>query len=246
MTSAVSGPPGIGTLLPWDSDFFELHIARSETTESTAQELRTWARQHDVDLLYHLADVDPASINDLVLNGFRFVDLQMTFEVRLEKCGDTDNGDSIPVVHPASGPDIDALLPLARTAHVDSRFFADKNLADRRCEDLYAAWLFNSFNGFADIVLVANSHGDPSGYVTLSKSGSQGRIGLIAVAEEHRGKGLGRELVRAAKQWCLGADVHTLKVVTQGRNIGAQRLYQGLGMRTSSVRAWFHLWPSHG
>ena len=35
-------------------------------------------------------------------------------------------------------------------------------------------------------------------------------------------------------------------VVTQGRNVAAQRLYQSAGFRTAAVQLWHHCWFTHG
>jgi hypothetical protein len=34
----------------------------------------------------------------------------------------------------------------------------------------------------------------------------------------------------------------TVSVVTQGRNVRAQRIYQQFGMRTRSLELWYHRW----
>jgi hypothetical protein len=36
--------------------------------------------------------------------------------------------------------------------------------------------------------------------------------------------------------------MRTATVVTQGRNVAAQRTYQGAGYRTSRTSLWFHRW----
>jgi dTDP-4-amino-4,6-dideoxy-D-galactose acyltransferase len=69
-----------------------------------------------------------------------------------------------------------------------------------------------------------------------------GSIGLVGVAEAARGRGLGGRLVAAALGWFAGQGVERVEVVTQGRNVAAQRLYQAHGFRTRRVEVSFHRW----
>jgi ribosomal protein S18 acetylase RimI-like enzyme len=54
--------------------------------------------------------------------------------------------------------------------------------------------------------------------------------------------GIGTLVVRAAQEYFHRKGVEEVSVVTQGRNIGAQRLYQKCGFLTGSVGYWFHRW----
>ena len=81
------------------------------------------------------------------------------------------------------------------------------------------------------------------GYITASLApGGEGRIGLFAVAGAAQGQGIGGRLVTAAFAWLAGRGAATVSVVTQGRNVRAQRIYQQFGMRTSSLELWYHRW----
>jgi dTDP-4-amino-4,6-dideoxy-D-galactose acyltransferase len=67
---------------------------------------------------------------------------------------------------------------------------------------------------------------------------------LVGVSEKARGRGLGRELLINAIRWFSAEGVEVVTVVTQGRNVGAQRLYQRCGFTTRSAELWFHRWSS--
>ncbi|PYL79693.1 MAG: hypothetical protein DMF21_11780 [Verrucomicrobia bacterium] len=99
--------------------------------------------------------------------------------------------------------------------------------------------------GRADKVLtVERGSSGPLGYITcnLSKDSNTGRIGLVGVASEFRGKGVGKTLICGALQWFCSVGAQKIAVVTQMRNVAAQRLYQRAGFRTESVRVWYHRW----
>jgi ribosomal protein S18 acetylase RimI-like enzyme len=160
---------------------------------------------------------------------------------------ETAAGPPVPV-RPATVADLPRLRRIAAASHRDSRFHHDPRFDRRRCDALYAGWIETSCADPAGVVLVAaaaaaDPAGPPAGYVTgtIGEHG-EGRIGLFAVAAEARGRGVGGALVAAALDWFAGRGADPVSVVTQGRNVRAQRLYQRFGMRTRSVELWFHRW----
>jgi ribosomal protein S18 acetylase RimI-like enzyme len=134
------------------------------------------------------------------------------------------------------------LRAIARASHGDTRFYADERFPRERCGELYDTWIRRSCEGWADAVLVVERNDAPAGYVSVHRRDGSGSIGLIGVAEEQRGRGVGEALVRGALAWCAGEELARCTVVTQGRNVGAQRLFQRCGFRTSEVDLWFHRW----
>ncbi len=111
--------------------------------------------------------------------------------------------------------------------------------------------------GFAGAPDLAGSAGSPgatapgegpadsmiAGYVTAAvEPDGAGRIGLLAVAAAAQGQGTGGRLVAAACGWLAARGAAPVRVVTQGRNLRAQRLYQRFGLRTGAVELWYHRW----
>ena len=86
--------------------------------------------------------------------------------------------------------------------------------------------------------------GEPGGYVTceLEPGGRQGKIGLLGLAADQRGRGLAQALAGRALGWFFTAGCEQVSVVTQGRNLAAQRLYQRTGFLTQKVQLWYHKW----
>ncbi|HEY3418265.1 MAG TPA: GNAT family N-acetyltransferase [Armatimonadota bacterium] len=168
--------------------------------------------------------------------GFRLADIRMTLE---RNTGAVTPGKG---VRPARDADIPALAAIARESHTDSRFYADPGFPRERCDALYQTWIEKSCRGYAKAVLVAEQDGRPAGYITCDWSEDVGHIGLVAVAGWARGAGLGRELVNASVDLFLRGELRRVSVVTQGRNVSAQRLYQRCGFLTASVQLWYHRW----
>lgn len=229
-------------LLEWDTAFFGFRIARlvrHRLSDELAQRCLRWCAERQVRCLYFLADADdPETLRVAQRYGFRLVDIRITLEHNLQKIGETGSA-----VRPCRESDLGPLKAIAAQSHRESRFYYDGGFPRERCDALYMTWIERSFRGYAQTVLVAERNGQPVGYVTchLSPDG-RGSIGLLGVSAEVRGKGVGGDLVKGALAYFCEQGMRQATVVTQGRNIPAQRLYQKQGFLTESVQLWFHLW----
>jgi dTDP-4-amino-4,6-dideoxy-D-galactose acyltransferase len=231
--------------LEWDSQFFGRRIARANAsclTEKLVAEIDSWCCLKRIDCLYFLASsTDPLTSRLAQENKFRFVDIRVTLDLRVEAAR-SGNSSSLRVRN-AVDRDIPALRAIARSAHRDSRFYFDGNFPYRLCDELYETWIERSCRGWAKNVLVAEEAGDLEGYLTCHLlSPGIGQIGLVAVGDRARGKGIGKDLVSSAARWFAQEGVENISVVTQGRNVRAQRLYQRCGFAIRSVELWFHRW----
>ena len=232
------------TYLEWDSEFFQRRIARLNRRRlhpATIAECARFCQQHSIDCIYLLADSDDPETPRLAEgNDFHFVDIRITLErpVRQEELADYGCNPT----RFARESDLPALRAIARTAHCDTRFYFDEHFAREKCDLLYQTWIENSFRGFAQAVLVAEADGEPAAYLTCHLNGQVSQIGLLGVAESRRGKGLATRLVRAFLSWSREQGAIRAMVVTQGRNVQAQRLYQHNGFLNSSLQLWYHRW----
>lgn len=253
-------PPHPVELLEWDSRHFGSRIGRLHADPASAAALTAavaWADGQEIDCLYWLTgSADPATPVLAAATGFRLVDIRLTLEGRLDRRAADPGGragaDALPAVRPAAAADLPALGRLAAASHHDSRFYSDPRFARERCDALYVAWIERCAADPAGAVLVAGATDDPpAGYITVSlvddpAAGGDaprgGQIGLFAVAPAAQGKGLGGRLIAAAGEWLQGRGAGTVRVVTQGRNVRAQRAYQRAGMLTRSLELWYHRW----
>jgi ribosomal protein S18 acetylase RimI-like enzyme len=231
--------------LSWDSDFFGVGTARvrGETlTANLVREIDAWCRQRQISLLYFQSRADDAeAVRRAEDAGFRLVDVRLTFErdLKVEPAKAIDSG-----VGEFVESDLPALLEIARSSFTDSRFYYDGRIPRGKCDELFEVWTTSSCRGRADRVLVAREAGRAAGFVTCraDRDSSSGRIDLIGVAESARGKGVGRALVQSALAWAGRESLGKMIVVTQGRNIAAQRLYQRCGFVTRSLHLYYHKW----
>ncbi len=234
-------------LLDWDSTFFSRRIGRlrdGSLDPETLEEVERWCRAERLDALYFLAPIDdPATAALAEAAGFRLVDVRVTLGRAIGPSAPPTRG-LAEHVRPARSVDLPALRRIAAVSHLDSRFYADPHFDRERCDELYTTWIEKSCASGGDTtVWVAEIEGRPTGYVTALFGGPEaGEIGLIAVSPEAQGRGLGRLLVLQALEDLAARGAAHVSVVTQGRNVRAQRLYQRLGFSTEALGLWFHRW----
>jgi dTDP-4-amino-4,6-dideoxy-D-galactose acyltransferase len=238
-------------LLPWDTEFFCCRIARvcgDTLKQEQAEQIDEWSRSNRIRGLYFLSRADdPATIQTAERHGFGLVDIRVTFERMVINSHDSIHpgppaGTSIRPIQPE---DLPGLQAMARMVHTETRFFSDSHFPRQRAEDFYSTWITLEFQGRAQTVLVAASAANqPLGYVSchLDPARREGRIGLAGVNPEVRGRGIGKSLVLAAIDWSRAQGAQEMTVVTQGRNRGAQRLYQQCGFLSRDLQLWHHKW----
>lgn len=233
--------------LPWDSEFFGHRIARLDGPSLRPDEIESiveWCQARRVECLYFLAGSNcPETITTAEQNGFGLKDLRVTYEAK-SAFGTRDigrcSGGSLKV-RTSTPADLGRLVEIARVAHLDSRFFFDHRFDRERAAALYEVWIRKACAN--NHVLVGEVEGQPAGYFSCHRIGEHaGGIGLVAVDARCHGQGLGRAMLNAALDWFVEQEITEVRVVTQGRNVAAQRLYQGAGFRTRTVEIWYHKW----
>jgi dTDP-4-amino-4,6-dideoxy-D-galactose acyltransferase len=229
------------SLLEWDTAFFGRRIGRvngGRLDEAQADAALAWCAAQNIDCVYFLADSDDAgTVRAVEARGFILVDARITLER-------TGTAPAMPGhVRLSQAGDVAALKAMAASHHRKSRFYYDAHFSQAECEAMYATWIERSCDGsYADAVLVAERDGQPAGYATCEIQAGGGEIGLLGVGEAWQRQGIGTALVNGALAWFDERGIATVEVVTQARNISAQRLYQRCGFVTKRVQFSYHRW----
>lgn len=236
--------------LPWDSEFFGMrigHVEGNRLTEPLIERIERWAESERIDCLYFLGDLsDAVTLRLAEGRQFLLTDVRVTLD-RKPSVSRPASAKAEATFRVALPEDTEPFKAIARVSYSDTRFFFDGRFATERCVALYETWIDESLKGFADCVLTAEMARRAVGYITCHVDGrDSGRIGLVGVAGEARGLGVASGLVEAALNWFEERGITRVSVVTQGRNVAAQRLYQRCGFRTALVQLWYHRWFSGG
>jgi len=238
--------PELCSILEWDSAFFGMTIARVNSNRldaQTAVQVMAWCKEKQVGCLYFLADSDHAeTLRQAEKNGFNLTDIRVTYELVMG--GMEERAALDPEIRMAVPQDLPALRGMAGSSYRDSRFYYDGHFPQEACDRLYETWIEKSLSGYARAVLVKGAPGQPEGFVTCDTLLPEaiGKIGLVGVSSSTRGRGIGRALVMGSLDWFGRQGMKSVQVVTQGRNIPAQRFYQKCGFLVSEVRFWYHCW----
>ena len=239
--------PELCDFLEWDSNFFGFRIGRVRSnilTPSQIEQVDLWSADNKIRCLYFLADSDSSETTFLAEErGFHLVDVRITFEHPL-KVRSFASEESL---RPAGAHDLPELEALAYAGLSQTRFFHDRDFPTDKVKSLYALWISRDFKDpFTRVLVAVSAENNPQGFVSLrQKPGERvAQISLVGVDDRSRGKGLGQMLINGALALAVEHGASTVSVVTQGRNIAANRLYQKCGFLTRSVELWYHKWYS--
>ena len=95
----------------------------------------------------------------------------------------------------------------------------------------------------AAVFVARGPHGEPIGMATaqLVVSTAEGALSAwvedVIVAKDHRGRGLGRALVKAALNWASGQGATRAQLLVDVHNTAALHFYEKLGWDTTSLSA---------
>jgi len=232
-------------ILDWDSNFFEVKVARITQPRLGAQplaEVISELRKDNVRLAYwpSLEEFDSEFIEQY--GGF-LADRKTTFAMNFQSI-DFDRVISTDIVEPFTESMCMADLErLAVQSGEHSRFASDPNIPREKFIALYTSWIKESVRKtIASEVLVILDSEKITGMITLGEKNGRGDIGLIAVDSEYRGRSYGEKLVRAAQKWFIARGYDQGQVVTQGTNIPACNLYRKCGYSIEHIAYFYHFW----
>lgn len=233
--------------LDWDSEFFGREIGRARIGRldaSLAERLAYDARAAGLACVYFAAAADDfETVVAAEGLGCHLVDVRVVLERPADAAPPPPLGDADFRIAPGREADLPRLEAIAIDVARASRYAADPRFPREETERLYRTWIRNAWNGYVDAVLVAQGReGEVLGFVCPKMHGELCDLQLVGVASAQRQRKVGRGLVSAGITWGHENGASRLQVVTQGRNVPAQRLYQQLGFLTTEVKLFYHLW----
>lgn len=223
--------------LNWDSDFFGYAVGQFEIDNfADINKEVLFQEAKDFRLVYILTTRE---INDN-LEGIKLVDIQTTLTKELL---DTREFSELNLTEYLSDKKDQQLNDLAIQSGAYSRFKTDTNFINNEFQRLYLQWIKDSIKRIlADSVIVYKKNGDCHGFVTVKYKQDYAEIGLIAVHEQSRGKGIGQELITYASNLARDKGLDRVVVKTQWENNIAINLYKKSGFKITAKKYIYHLW----
>lgn len=234
--------------LDWDSEIFEFAMAAVNApilTPETMTLIQNEAKKQKIRFLQYLCACDDLdNIHQAETAGFHFIDIRLTFQKILSSSDFTPERKTDIHFGLATPEHIPAIIHMSNGLYEDFRYCIDKQFPRDKVDAFYHTWLSNAVYGKYDhlcyCLFIDNT---PIGYCTIRFTDSHtASLGLFGIAKEHQRQSLGNYLLQLTCADLFKKGYKNIIVVTQGKNIGAQRTYQGNGFKTASVEMWYHQW----
>lgn len=221
----------------WDSSFFGIKIGRIDIADFT---LPAFEKAKNKFGLIYIQDLDGNSEHfETVKSLAHFEDKKIIYSKKIIKTTLPDEGVAVYNSKTANKN----LVNLALLSGSYSRFKLDSNFKKKDFEQLYKKWIEKSVaKKIAFCVLISGNEKNPDGFITIQKNGDDAQVGLFAVNDNARNKGIGKKLIAAAEYIAQINNFDTLKIATQASNKPACKLYEKCGYTIQSNINTFHYW----
>jgi dTDP-4-amino-4,6-dideoxy-D-galactose acyltransferase len=226
----------------WDSTFFGFPVGSllvdDEVETAKLNELLIKAKEQFRLLYLVTSERDQVNLNGFTKN-VSYIDERIIFEKEVDsKVNKPDNS----VIEFTKEEEPTSLYKLAFESGKYSRFKMDGHFTKDQFEKLYCMMVDNAMQkNYADKIFVKKSE-SIEGFVTVKKVKEHLNIGLIGVAPEFQGTGVGYRLMNRVEIYAAEIEAKKISVLTQKLNEDAIRFYKKNGFLEASHECIFHLW----
>ncbi|MEE9355400.1 MAG: GNAT family N-acetyltransferase [Methylococcaceae bacterium] len=227
----------------WDSDFFGYPVGEA-FIEAYSQLDYPKMRALFLEADYHLVYLFPAHsaiVEELGKNDIPVWDKKITY-FKGRKDFYTGN-DLYDIESYEMDTQYDRLLTLALASGAFSRFALDDNFERDIFYRLYKVWLDSSLSkAIANDVLVYKIDNRIVGFITYKIISQVLQVGLLAVDQKCRGKGIGSALMQTIESIAQSKNLISVSVETQNANASACRFYEKNKYQVRHKQDICHLW----
>jgi dTDP-4-amino-4,6-dideoxy-D-galactose acyltransferase len=227
--------------LSWDSNHFGLRVGRMNLANQADLEAFEIAPKSDFHLIYlycspAFSQAHAAWFKDKALS---LMDRKQILAMKMSDFQGNANEVGLKEISEMSPK----LLDLAFQSGIYSRFKIDTRFSPEIFELLYKTWVARSVSReIASHVFGYFEEENLLGFITYGPKNGAGDIGLLAVDDGQRGKGIGRKLVDRVISQTQADGFEQLTVATQGLNQNAIRFYQSCGFQVAEETDFYHYW----
>ncbi|MEZ0262392.1 MAG: GNAT family N-acetyltransferase [Alphaproteobacteria bacterium] len=174
--------------------------------------------------------------------GCRLMDTLLWFQFRFDKTPLVPR-DTHVIREIRPGEEI-AVQDISREAfrnYEGGHYHSDPRIDRAVCAEIYADWAHKSClsKKVADHVLVSESGGEVTGFITIKKNGD---LPLAVVRPDAQKQGLYTALVTTALKFVKDTGVERGRVSTQLSNVAVQKACQRIGLEPLEAAYTFHKW----
>lgn len=226
--------------LEWDSNFFNLKIAKLEGSGLSRDLLVELEDSYTdkIDLIYYYSE-EPLPEN-FFSNFYEVILVDTKVPIIRE------------VVQKGKNPKISSytnkkankeLLKLAKLAGQHTRFKIDPNISEEKYNKLFELWIEKSVTGeLATTVLVYEIDNIIVGFGTVLIEGEIGRAPLLAVNRNYEGRGISFALMDAMESYMFENGCKFAVSSTQATNKKALKIYERYGIKFEKKIFVYHFW----
>lgn len=232
----------------WDSEFYEIPIAKIELNkweDGLEMELVDLVNKSNYKLIYLFDKTCLLKMNKLILekhSSIKLVDKKVNY---LKKLSEKNNNVSLNDIITINSVSED-LLNLAFKSGIYSRYKLDSNFEKGKFEKMYEMWVKKSVSGeIANVVFGYLVDEKLAGFITLKLERDTSVIGLVAVNETYRGKGIGSKLLNKVENYSIENNISEIQVATQLDNQMACMFYEANNYKKLNVINIYHIWKNN-
>lgn len=234
-------------LLKWDTEFWGYPVSLITTrilSDSIIYRTNLFIKKNKIKLTQYLCNChDNYSVDCAEKYNYKFKDIRLTFKkvLNLNLLGKKASDSKF---RKATIKDFKILKKLSVSIYKNSRYYFDSNFNLKKVQDFYDQWLYKAINNSYDNeCLIYCVKKKPVSYCTLRYIDNETAIiGLFGVGKKYSGKGYGKKLMNEVAIFLKAKRFKKIVVVTQGRNLKAQRFYQKEGFLIDNTELWYHKW----
>ena len=236
----------------WESAFFgfpigSLEIPANFSLQELLETFQQWRQRFRLVYVFR-QEFGPETLESLDAPCPRY-DQRMTFKKTISAAVPPVDEHIKPYTSTICSKQIEALAIKSGTM---TRFKRDPELS-LQYERLFLTWINNSVSGgLADSIWTWRENDKMVGLVTVrcarrirpdnGQTEREARIGMLAVDEDFRRKGIAGALLNACEFWCHSLDIPTASIVTQSDNAATIALCEKSGYELAERDSVYHYW----